>query len=210
VTSGTVIAFAVAAALALADWWSVRTHWRRVEFYLKPAVMLALIAAALMLTPALSRQQTWFVAALALSLVGDVLLVLRSDRFSAGLAAFLLAHLAYIAGFWTRGLDRIYVLAATAFCGLLVAIFLSRILQALMSKRPALRLPVALYGVTLAAMGATAIGTRLPIAMLGAALFITSDTLLAWNRFVRPLPTGNVGVMVTYHLAQFCLVLSLI
>jgi uncharacterized membrane protein YhhN len=196
--------------LAIADWWSVAARRRRVEFYLKPAVILALIAAALMLTPASPRQHTWFVAGLALSLAGDVFLVARSDRFVAGLAAFLLAHLAYIAGFWTRGHDPGYLLAAVAVCGLLVAVFLSRVLQALMSRRPGLRLPVAMYGLTLAAMGATAVATRQPAAFAGAVLFITSDTLLAWNRFIRPLPTGNVGVMVTYHLAQLCLVLALL
>ena len=36
------------------------------------------------------------------------------------------------------------------------------------------------------------------------------DALLGWNRFVRPLAHGNLAVMVTYHLAQILLFLSLI
>ena len=39
------------------------------------------------------------VAALSLSLAGDVLLMVRKDLFVAGLAAFLLAHLAYVGAF---------------------------------------------------------------------------------------------------------------
>ena len=41
-------------------------------------------------------------------------------------------------------------------------------------------------------------------------LFVVSDTVLALNRFVRPIPTGDVAVHVTYHLAQGLLVLSLV
>ena len=37
------------------------------------------------------------------SLAGDVLLMLPRDQFVAGLSAFLVAHLCYIAGFWTDG-----------------------------------------------------------------------------------------------------------
>jgi len=37
-----------------------------------------------------------------------------------------------------------------------------------------------------------------------------SDTVLALNRFVRPLPRGDVAVHMTYHLAQGLLVLSLL
>jgi len=45
---------------------------------------------------------------------------------------------------------------------------------------------------------------------VGAALFVVSDTILAVNRFVRPIPHGDVAVHLTYHLAQGLLVLSLL
>jgi uncharacterized membrane protein YhhN len=45
---------------------------------------------------------------------------------------------------------------------------------------------------------------------LGAVLFLASDTLLAWNRFLRPIPTGPLWVHITYHAAQGLLVLSLL
>ena len=43
--------------------------------------------------------RAWWVAAIVLSLLGDVFLMLPSDRFVFGLVSFLLAHLAYIGGF---------------------------------------------------------------------------------------------------------------
>ena len=63
--------------------------------------MVGLIGLAVGLTPGSAggdAARPWFVAALALSLVGDVLLMLPRERFVGGLVAFLLAHLAYIVG----------------------------------------------------------------------------------------------------------------
>jgi uncharacterized membrane protein YhhN len=55
-----------------------------------------------------------------------------------------------------------------------------------------------------------ALNVGVAAAAVGAGLFLGSDTLLAWNRFVRPVRYGPVGIHVTYHLAQGLLVLSLV
>ena len=59
-------------------------------------------------------------------------------------------------------------------------------------------------------MAVLAANVGVPAALVGAALFVVSDTILAVNRFVRPLPHGDVAVHLTYHLAQGLLVLSLL
>jgi uncharacterized membrane protein YhhN len=61
----------------------------------------------------------------------------------------------------------------------------------------------------ISAMLATACATGDGRAVAGAALFYGSDALIAWNRFVRPVEWGPVGIMVTYHLGQALLVVSL-
>ena len=48
------------------------------------------------------------------------------------------------------------------------------------------------------------------IAFAGALSFYVSDALIAWTRFIQDHPHGRLAVMVTYHLAQFGLVLSLV
>jgi uncharacterized membrane protein YhhN len=58
-------------------------------------------------------------------------------------------------------------------------------------------------------MVASAIGTGHLLAVAGAASFYASDALIAWNRFVRGTAHAGVAIMVTYHLAQMGLVLSL-
>ena len=53
-------------------------------------------------------------------------------------------------------------------------------------------------------------GTGRITAIIGALLFAASDSVLGWTRFVSDFPRSRVVVMVTYHLAQFGLVLALV
>ena len=45
---------------------------------------------------------------------------------------------------------------------------------------------------------------------IGALLFVTSDSMIAWSKFVAPFDAAPVAIMVTYHLAQAGFVLSLV
>src|SRR3954452_24951792 len=92
------IALTVAAILAVIDWVGVVRGDQRLRWVGKPGVMVALIVAALLAHGAPSAVKAWFLVALVLSLVGDVALLLPEQCFLAGLVAFLLALLAYVAG----------------------------------------------------------------------------------------------------------------
>jgi uncharacterized membrane protein YhhN len=39
-------------------------------------------------------------------------------------------------------------------------------------------------------------------------LFVISDSLLSWDRFVAPITNARTIVMVTYHLGQFGIILG--
>jgi uncharacterized membrane protein YhhN len=58
-------------------------------------------------------------------------------------------------------------------------------------------------------MAVAAIGAGPAVAAAGAVLFVTSDAVIGWSRFVGPVPNHRLVIMVTYHLAQVLLVLSL-
>jgi uncharacterized membrane protein YhhN len=47
------------------------------------------------------------------------------------------------------------------------------------------------------------------LAVVGALLFFASDSLIAWNRFVVPLPWAPTAIIVTYHLGQWGLATAL-
>lgn len=196
----------VAAAGAGADWLAVWRRSKPLEYLAKPFALVALIGVALTLVPEDESMRTWFVVALALSLAGDVFLMLPQNLFVAGLAAFLSGHVAYVVGFgvgeawpWVLGVAVVGAAVGT------------RIVRALLRDgHRELLGPVLAYMAVISVMVACAIGDGDPRAIAGAALFLFSDSCIAWNRFVRPLAWAPVTIMVTYHLGQAGLVLSLL
>ena len=201
---------ACAAVVAIVDWIAVARGWTRVEYAAKPLTMVALIGVALTIDPAYSDMRAAFVIALACSLVGDVFLMLPTDRFVAGLAAFLAAHLAYTAGF-LLGPGSVGGLAIGALITAAVAIpFGVHVVRAVRRSAPAVVTPVVAYVVVISVMVAAATGLGNPWAIVGAWLFFASDALIGETRFVRPIPAGRLAIIVTYHLGQALLVVSLV
>jgi uncharacterized membrane protein YhhN len=202
---------ALAAAVAVFDWIAVVHERRRVRWVTKPLVMLLLVGVALALQPVSASQRAIFVAALFLSLLGDLLLLPTPTAwFMAGLAAFLAAHLAYIDGFLVGGVEGNLLPYSAVAVGLASVAVGGRVLGALVvGGRRAMAGPVLLYLLVISVMVALAGATGRPEAVAGAALFYASDGLIGWTRFVRPLRWAALPIMVTYHAGQVLLVLSL-
>ena len=59
-------------------------------------------------------------------------------------------------------------------------------------------------------MVASAGGSGSLVALAGALLFFYSDAILAWNRFVKPIPLGCIINIVPYHAREALLVLPLV
>ena len=193
------------------DWAAVGGQRKPLEYVCKPLTLALLVGVALAVHPAYEARRSAFVVALVLSLLGDVFLMLRRDMFALGLASFLLAHVAYIVGLRNGPSGNTAALAA-AYAGVVIvtAVVGLRVLRGVVqSGKKELVGPVIAYMAVLAAMFVCALATRNPLAGLGAGLFFCSDAVLAWNRFVRALPWGPLTVIVTYHLGQALLVLSL-
>ena len=181
------------------------------EYLCKPGTLALLTGVALALHPAHDARRTAFVVALLLSLAGDVFLMLPRDLFAGGLGSFLLAHVAYVVGFRQGPGSTPALAGATVWFAGITAPIGWRVVQGVRAGgHGELVGPVVAYMVVLLAMVVTAIGTLGPLAALGATLFLFSDTVLAWNRFVRTLSWGPLAVIVSYHLAQGLLVLSLL
>jgi len=197
--------------VAFADWVAVANDHRRVEYVCKPLTMVLLIATALALDVSSTVVLVAFVTALVFSLVGDVFLMLPGERwFVFGLGAFLVGHLAYVVGLWCQGLTLAAFLVGLLLVGVAMLVLGLRIVRAVSrGDEPELVVPVAVYIGVISLMVASAIGTRNPFAIIGASLFYTSDALIAWNKFVKAYPWGRVAVMISYHVGQIGLVLSL-
>ena len=207
----TITLLVAAAVVALVDWLAVARNDRRTEYVAKPLTMVVLIGAALVLDPADGTARTWFVAALALSLLGDVFLMMPGDRFVPGLGSFLLAHVAYIVGLVVLGVSGPGFLAGVVIVGVGLPLLAPRILGAIGdSDDTGLAVPVGAYMGVISLMVVAAGASGSPVALAGAVSFYVSDALIAWTRFVADIPHGRVLVMVTYHAAQFALVASLV
>lgn len=201
-------------AVAAVDWAAVHVQAKRLEYLAKPGCMVFLIAAALTLDPADDAARVALVVALVLSTLGDVFLMLPGRQpgtsgpnlFVAGLASFLLGHIAYVVGFILLGQEVFVGLVPVA---LLVALVGRPVVAGVRaSSEPELTIPVMAYIAVISAMVLVAFGTGDVRAAVGAALFAGSDSLIAWERFVTKRPWAPVTIIVTYHLAQALLVLS--
>jgi alkenylglycerophosphocholine/alkenylglycerophosphoethanolamine hydrolase len=163
-----------------------------------PKALPVLVAAGWLLRTARSTGGRRVGYGLLWSALGDVALALDDRFFLVGLTAFLIAHMCYIAAFGPQAqLQRPWVLRV----GGVVAYGV--VLGAILGGATNWQLPILLYALVLTGMGVTAAlrqGSRLVFP--GALAFMVSDSLLAWDRFLMPLPLAHLWVMLTYYLAQ--------
>jgi uncharacterized membrane protein YhhN len=187
---------------------------RRLTRFTKPFAMPLLVAAYLL---ACRSPSLWIVVGLGCGAVGDVCLMYaeRKRYFVAGLAAFLLGHLAYLAAF-LGPVVRAGVTSPWAFAAAVpFAAFGVLVYRTLRPGLGTMKVPVALYTGVILAMAMAAflrvfsVGALLGwLPLLGALSFMVSDTLLAYQRFREPIPFGRTLKALTYVAAQSLIVLG--
>ena len=155
------------------------------RFAAKPLASAGFLAVAIAAGALDSSFGRWMLGALALSAVGDVLLLGKSEPTClAGLASFLGAHLLFAVAFTVRGLAPVGMASVVPLA--LFAWGVLRWLSPYVSDR--MRPPVTLYALVISLMAVLAIATaadawdaRIPA---GAVLFIVSDLAVARDNFV--------------------------
>lgn len=202
-----IVAFIATAIAAGANWYSRWKHSDRVELISKPLTTLGAIAIAVSADGPRSATVATVVA-LALCLIGDVALIPAVDRFIIGLAAFLLAHIAFIVMFALRGLDR-WALAGAAIAGCAVLLGTTAVPIVRGASAKGLGVPVCVYLVVISVMTIVGWATGNWLIIVGATAFIISDSILGWGEFVAERAWTHVAIMVTYHTAIVSLALSL-
>lgn len=192
--------------------------WRWLHWFCKPlATALIFVMVWQVRWPVARIYRRRVLLGIAFSLIGDVFLMLSPRWFVAGLLGFLIAHAWFIAAFVSdkpllaKPLSWLLCLVYGAF-----AVWL--LWPALV---PPLHIAVPLYIAVLATMAGQAVGRarwlrarRDPqmeaagFAAIGALVFMLSDSLLAWNRFMAPLPYSAVAVLGTYYVALWLIARS--
>ncbi|QEN08725.1 lysoplasmalogenase [Oceanispirochaeta crateris] len=160
-----------------------------------------------------------FIAALAGGWVGDLFLMLpdkgnKKTWFKLGLISFLVGHLFYVMAFFKKGsLSALFSPAFIPAMGFLLFGFLVFLgMKNFMGK---LFGPITVYIAVIALMGVSTTlcfgiqpRNAVWISLLGALIFMISDTMNAWNRFVKVIPHERVLTMTSYLAGQFFLVLG--
>ncbi|MDH3730908.1 MAG: lysoplasmalogenase [Acidimicrobiia bacterium] len=152
---------------------------------------------------------SWLLGGLIASWFGDLALIGRTRAaFLAGLGAFLLAHISYVAGFIARGIS-----VPTAFIGAgTMAVIGAATLVWLRPHAAGLFPAVAIYVGTSALMVATATGTHAYasawILVIGSVGFAASDLAVAKDRFVTPGIANRRWGRPLYFASQFLIALA--
>lgn len=158
------------------------------------------------------RERRWLMPALLLSALGDWVLAIPwwPLSFEVGLAAFLLAHLCFIAALlplvppWSSRAERPStprIVAVVLMCLVSIAL-LAWFWPHLGPDR--LTLPVTVYIVVLTAMVCTALLAKLPTiwTAVGAVCFAASDSMIAISRFILGNEALAVPIWWSYAAAQ--------
>ena len=151
------------------------------------------------------------------SWLGDLFLLFdKGDSlyFIGGLLSFLIAHLFYIILFvklkTVLNPDSKLNKRAIGFLLIYVGILFTLLIPGL----GALKIPVIVYALVLASMFIASLyassisSTWQSLIIIGALLFVVSDSILALNKFLNPFPTASFLVMLTYGLAQLFIVMG--
>jgi uncharacterized membrane protein YhhN len=157
-----------------------------------------------------SVYQYLIISGLFFALIGDIFLMLPSNRFLYGLFSFLITHILYIIAFIGDSsfpINYLYLIP----CLIIGVIILKLLLPYAGNKR----IPVLLYSIILLFLLWQAIGrfdasfTHSSIAALvGTIFFIISDVSLAFNRFVRTFKNSQLLTLSTYYTAQLFIAYS--
>ncbi len=184
------------------------------HYVVKPLITISLMLFLVYQTQFKGRFAKRVFVGLLFGLFGDCFLMfqtLHASFFLLGLAAFLVGHLLYISAFyldykWNSNIEKAYTRWALAIFGICCIAFYIYLRPYLAE----MKIPVMVYAFVISLMGIMAANRKgrvntlsFKLVMWGAVLFIISDAVLAYNRFVLPFETSGLWIMSTYMLAQY-------
>ncbi|WP_203247444.1 lysoplasmalogenase [Sporosarcina beigongshangi] len=129
--------------------------------------------------------------------------------FMIGLVTFFIGHVFYIVAFRHMARKPMPIWAAILLIlyGTGMAIWLAG--SQFTTGQTVLGIAIIAYICAITTMGWMAIRTRMPLSIIGALLFIFSDSVLAIDRFVQAIPHRDALVMISYYAAQVFIAASI-
>lgn len=209
------------ALLIILELYAEFNQLNTVRYLIKPCIVLSLLILVYVETKLKGRFHKRVFTGLVFALAGDIFLMLvwqNTAYFMFGLIAFLICHLFYTSAFYldfcsAPELDKKGARIAIA-CGAIFSISLYFFMRPHLGT---MKLPVMAYTfvITMMAMMAAFRNLRVNtvsfnLVLAGAIFFILSDTILAYNKFVKGFDFASVFIMLTYMVAQYLIAMGTI
>ncbi len=202
ITKGlTVLFFAV----AIIEIVGVYLNSSLLQSIFKPMIMLSLMALYYF---SVRKKNNLYLLALAFSFLGDVFLLDKNSMFIYGIAAFLITQVLYVY-IIVKQMEK----PSFFYKYLYAFLFANYVVYLIVLLKPNLGemlYPVVIYGVTIAIFGWVATLNYVTqrtkptlVLMMGAVLFIASDSMIALNKFHEAKEFYPIAIMSTYVLAQY-------
>lgn len=201
--------------LTVADILSIQFGYYDITFWVKPMLMPVLILMILQ-SKTLALGKWLLINGLFFSFLGDVFLLYEFKNalfFIFGLAAFLITHICYIIYFLQIKSQQVSLLKIKPWLIVLIAAYGIGLVTILYSSLDDLKIPVMVYALVICVMLVCSLHvfykTGRPANVcfvMGALLFVMSDSLLAINKFLLPFQLAGLFVMLTYCTAQYLIV----
>ena len=190
-----------------------------ISWFLKPFLIPFLFLAVYSCGDFPSKK--FLLTALIFSWIGDVVLLFADKGeiyFIIGLISFLMSHIAYIILFSkqlrinSNRNKAIFWAGTTA-----IIVYLMVMLAVLLPRLGPLKIPVIVYAIVLSTMLLFAFKGYLKwnspaniYILLGAVIFVSSDSILAFNKFYETLKFSSLLIMSTYITAQYLIVVGIL
>lgn len=191
----------------------------RLRYITKPLIVISLLIMFVMCTKLKGRFHKRLFTGLIFGLAGDVVLMyvwVNESYFIYGLIAFLLCHIFYIRAFYldfqsAPELDKKGARIAIAICMVFAIGYYVYIRQDL----GAMKLPVMAYTFVISLMMMMAAFRNMRVnkisfnlILFGAMFFLISDSILAYNKFVKSFDLAGLLIMGTYMIAQYLITIG--
>lgn len=189
------------------------------HYLLKPAITISLMMYIAFNTQLKGRFAKRIFAGLLFGLFGDSFLMfvhVDSNFFMFGLISFLIGHVLYITAFyidykWQTAIEKKASLTALIIFGIFgIGFYLY-----LRPYLDALNIPVMIYAFVISLMAVMAVNRKgrvntisYNLVFYGAILFLISDSILAYNKFVSPIRFSGLAIMSTYMVAQYLITIG--
>ncbi|WP_432221672.1 lysoplasmalogenase [Flavobacterium sp. TMP13] len=188
-------------------------------WFLKP-VLLPFLILGVYCAPHFTTKRLLLVG-LILSWLGDILLLFEEVKdiyFILGLLSFLVAHISYTLVFkkqkenLNHKKELLYGIGLT-----IIVVYLITLLTLLFPTLADLKIPVIIYSIVISVMLLFAFkgyfvwkSPENKIILVGAIIFVASDSILAIDKFYEPVEKATFWIMSTYLIAQYLISTSIV